>query len=290
MRSLRLSSLLVVLFLACTDYAAGPAFEESGLSADPLTVEDCKNGGWQNYGFRNQGLCIRYVLTGKDSRTPNFALDFADAWVTVPDHADLDLTATWTLEAWVKPHNAAGGFQHVLSKWDGGGNASYTLEVRAERLRSAVHDGTVNTVLETPALLSNGVWQHTAVTFDNGTLRLYVNGALEATVTGAVTPMNSDRPVSFGREGPPFGGWRYDGLIDEVRIWNVARTEAEIAAAMNERLDGDKAGLVGYWPFDEGSGDVAADATGSGHDGQLGNAVGPDANDPMWTMDAAPVQ
>ena len=35
---------------------------------DPLSIEDCKEGGWEEYGFRNQGQCIRYVNTGQDSR------------------------------------------------------------------------------------------------------------------------------------------------------------------------------------------------------------------------------
>ncbi|HVM15714.1 MAG TPA: carboxypeptidase regulatory-like domain-containing protein [Egibacteraceae bacterium] len=36
--------------------------------ANPTTRDDCKNGGWQDYGFRNQGQCIQFVNTGKDSR------------------------------------------------------------------------------------------------------------------------------------------------------------------------------------------------------------------------------
>lgn len=36
--------------------------------ADPPTKEDCRDGGWRNYGFRNQGQCVRFVVTGKDSR------------------------------------------------------------------------------------------------------------------------------------------------------------------------------------------------------------------------------
>ncbi len=36
--------------------------------ANPQVVDDCKKGGWKNYGFRNQGQCIRFVNTGKDSR------------------------------------------------------------------------------------------------------------------------------------------------------------------------------------------------------------------------------
>lgn len=35
---------------------------------DPTTKDDCKNGGWKDYGFRNQGQCIKFVNTGKDSR------------------------------------------------------------------------------------------------------------------------------------------------------------------------------------------------------------------------------
>jgi len=34
----------------------------------PITKADCKRGGWSDYGFRNQGQCIRYVNTGRDSR------------------------------------------------------------------------------------------------------------------------------------------------------------------------------------------------------------------------------
>ena len=49
-----------------TDVA--PGGECDGPVLNPETVEDCKHGGWRDYGFRNQGQCIRYVNTGYDSR------------------------------------------------------------------------------------------------------------------------------------------------------------------------------------------------------------------------------
>lgn len=222
---------------------------------------------------------------------PQWALDFNDAWATVSDHSDLDLSATWTLEAWIKPRNVGSSdFQHVISKWNGGGNSSFTLEIHAGYLRSGIHDGVNPTqAVESYGSLVNDQWQHVAITLENGTLSLYINGVLDRTYAGSQTPMNSDRPLSFGREGPPYGGWRYDGLIDEVRVWNVARTAAQLLGAMNVRLVGTEAGLVGYWRFDEGTGDVAFDATGRGHNAQLGNLVGPDANDPVWSTDRAPI-
>lgn len=46
----------------------GYDFDISPADADPQNMDQCKNGGWQDYGFANQGQCIRFVLTGQDSR------------------------------------------------------------------------------------------------------------------------------------------------------------------------------------------------------------------------------
>ena len=43
-----------------TPFAVGPN--------NPTTKDDCRNGGWERFGFRNQGQCIRFVNTGQDSR------------------------------------------------------------------------------------------------------------------------------------------------------------------------------------------------------------------------------
>jgi hypothetical protein len=226
------------------------------------------------------------ALLGKGPKleAANTALDFTAAYVQVPDADVLDLGATFTLEAWIRPHNvAASAYQHVISKWGGGANASYVLQVHAGRLGVGIHDGTVNSVLESTAALVDGAWQHVAATFDHGTLRLYVNGVLDAEMSGAVAPMASTQPLNFGQEHSlGYTGWSYDGIIDEIRIWNVALSERQLARNMAKRLRGTERGLVGYWRFDEGSGAVAYDATPNGLDGALGGAV--------WTVDAAPVR
>jgi Concanavalin A-like lectin/glucanases superfamily len=142
-------------------------------------------------------------------------------------------------------------------------------------------------------ILSNGAlgdqtWHHVAATFNNGTVKLYVNGALDRTVSGVLTPLISTEPVAFGREGTYPGG-TFNGLIDEVRIWNVVRSGSQIARSITRRLQGSETGLVGYWRLDEGSGQVAADATGHGLNGRLGETAGADVWDPTWTTPAAPV-
>lgn len=223
----------------------------------------------------------------------SFALEFdgVQQHTLTPDAADLDLSTTWTLEAWIKPSDVnRSAFQHVISKWSGGGDASYTLEVHEGRLRSAIHNGVDPTqAVESVGLLQNGVWQHVAVTLDNGTLRLFINGVLDRTIVDSQTPMNSTRPLSLGREGPPFNGWHFAGLIDEVRVWNIARSPRDIARSMDRRLSGRRSGLVASWRLDEGSGQFAADETGNGHEMQLGDSPEVDAADPAWTSDAAPI-
>jgi len=153
------------------------------------------------------------------------------------------------------------------------GNSSYSLAIGATgRLRVVTHDGTTNIVSGGETPLVNGVWQHIAATFDLGTERMCVNGVLDATATGVAAPMNATLELAFGREGA------------------VARSAADIAAFRSSRLVGNETGLAGYWRFDDGTGDVASDATGRGNHGRLGTAVGADTWGPRWTTNAAPVR
>ena len=55
----------------------------------------------------------------------------------------------------------------------------------------------------------------------------------------------------------------FDGMLDEVPIWNLARTPEQIAKSMNTRLTGNEEGLVAYYSFDEGAGMTAHDCLGS---------------------------
>ena len=126
-----------------------------------------------------------------------------------------------------------------------------------------------------------GTWQHFAlVASQSGNyMRIYRNGFLEASKAG-MTPLvraNLDLDLSGFPAGVPFGG-----LLDEFRIWNVARTEEEIKANMNRSLSGLESNLVAYWHFDEGGGSTVADASGHGRTGML-------VNGPLWVTSTVPL-
>lgn len=211
----------------------------------------------------------------------NFALEFdaTDDLVQIPDSESLDSDVI-TVEAWVW---RTGGLAWA-SKYEvttGGGN-SWDIH----------HDNFY--ISRTPAeneplgySSPTGRWVHIATVYDGSDQYVYIDGVLNATRPWPGQINLSTSPVLIG--SGHFGQY-WGGLIDEVRIWNIARTQAQIQAAMNSRLVGDEPGLMGYWPFDEGGGQVAGDASGNGNNGQLGNSSGIDPADPLWVASGAPVQ
>ena len=122
------------------------------------------------------------------------------------------------------------------------------------------------------------------MTFDNGDVNIYIDGALDATQAGMVIPQIGLSPVSLAREKAfrGFTGKYYAGEMDEVRVWSIVRRQQQIRAHMDKKISPNMRGLIAYWRLDEGTGDVAADITSNGHDMQLGNSAGADAGDPTW--------
>jgi Concanavalin A-like lectin/glucanases superfamily/Bacterial Ig-like domain (group 2) len=237
-----------------------------------------------------QSGTARLTITSGSSAA-NHALDFVQSYVNVPDNSSLRLGNNWTIEVWIFPRTPATGVpQDIVSKWDGTVASSYQLQLDgAGQLRVTTNDGVLQTLALSNGPLPANVWQHVAATFNVGTLKLYLNGTLDRTITGARVPLPSIQPLAFGREGdnPAF---TFNGLIDEVRLWSVARSSGDLAATKDVRLLGTESGLVGYWPFDEGSGQVVTDRSGHGNNGELGMNTVPDSWDPTWSAGGAPVQ
>jgi len=81
--------------------------------------------------------------------------------------------------------------------------------------------------------------------------------------------------------GSAYGAARFEGTIDEVRIWNRALIIEEIWTNMYTQLTGLENGLVGYWPFNEGTGNLVNDFSGNANNGTI--------DGPTWIVSDAPI-
>lgn len=171
-----------------------------------------------------------------------------------------------TLEAWVYPRTYGLWRAMVSFLQDNGGTEhGWDLELDNNgRFRFALRGvGGVNalTYLSSSGTFSTNAWHHVAGVYDGSQMRLYVNGQLQATSTA------QSGDISYLDSWLAIGGLKdddflqaIDGFVDEVRIWNVARTQAQIQADMQRSLNGGEPGLFAYWRLDEGSGTTTADA------------------------------
>ena len=158
--------------------------------------------------------------------------DGVNDWVTIADAPSLDIVASFTLEAWVKP-GAGGGYRTVVLK-EATGFAPYELYANSDVSQPAAFfttaSGAVRSVTGTTALPTNS-WTHLAATYDGANMRLYVNGSLVRTVARTGSPGASNGPLRIGGN-QVWGGEFFAGAIDEVRVYNRALTATEVGADM----------------------------------------------------------
>ena len=114
-----------------------------------------------------------------------------------------------------------------------------------------------------PKPVMPGNWHHLAYSFDNGKLTFVFDGIEMGTES---FPFNyySTHTIEIGGYASGYDFW---GSMADVRVWNTARTALQIRGDMNRRLTGTEAGLVGYWPLDEGSGPTVFDRTVNSNNG-----------------------
>ncbi len=138
--------------------------------------------------------------------------------------------------------------------------------------------------------VSAHAWHHYAGVYDGTTCYFYVDGILVNT-GGTVTSFAAGMTGLIGARTNTSGlSSFFRGYIDEVRLWDVARTATDISTNMNVKLDpATQTGLVAYWNFNEGSGQTINNIVSPGtYDGQLGASSSDGRDDPIFVLSDAP--
>ncbi len=180
--------------------------------------------------------------------------------VAIPDSNTLDLTTGMTLEAWVKPAALGTAWKTVLFKHRNSNATNMMYVLYGNRNTNVPNtEVTVGTSVKvvngpTGSGLPLNVWSHLAATFDNATLRLYVNGTQIASLATAGPIATSTGDLWVG--GNNIWNEFFNGVIDEVRIYNRALTQADIQGDMNRGAapDSDPPAIVSLTPADAATG------------------------------------
>ncbi|HET7625544.1 MAG TPA: FG-GAP-like repeat-containing protein, partial [Verrucomicrobiae bacterium] len=192
-----------------------------------------------------------------------FALRFdSGSWISFTNGV-IPTSGDFTVEAWAYAGSwkADNAYHEILSQGSGG-NAFYLGITPGNRIRSG--DGWGDTGVPFPF---DG-WHHFAIVKSSTNTLLYIDGMLVASRGSAIPNPHATDNFRISRQYSTYGE-SWPGDIDEVRVWNVARTPEEIQLNLTNRLTGSEPGLVGYWRFDEGTGNIVSDASAVGNTGDF---------------------
>ncbi len=183
-----------------------------------------------------------------------------------------EFTNAITMELWFKAasfYPNDGAVNCLLRKNVTAGAENFFLRFRTYQVKPMVEmcPSLRVGILQASYAFKIGQWYHLAGTYDGSAMKVFVNGVqiAEEKFAGRMATDESDLVIGKGDSQWSMGEF-FDGMIDEVRLWNVARSSQEIQSAMNGTLTGQEPGLVAYWNFE---GDSAQDRSPHGNDGGL---------------------
>jgi hypothetical protein len=243
------------LRIGCAVLAAAGAVACQELTPDPgersaIAQGELVSGLVAAYGFEEGGGATTadssgnsltgslagaaWVATGKFGKALSF--NGSSSLVSIPDASVLDLTTGMTLSAWIKPTTLS-GWPCVMMK-ERAGELTYALYASSPGGQPNVdytHNGVEVNLLGSPGI-ALGAWTYLAATFDGATLRLYVNAVQIASMATANAIDATTGALRIG--GNTVWTEYFNGLIDEVRIYNRPLSQAELQSDMAAPVPG----------------------------------------------------
>ena len=187
-------------------------------------------------------------------------------------------TGDMTIEAWIHPTSLT-GVQEIVFFYDDVSGVQFRAQDNGSILYGESVSGDWGYVVSPANSFLTNEWTHVAVTKQGDNCNLYINGVHSGYYQFDKNPTADT--LNIGARSKYMDRF-FDGNIDEVRIWAVARSQSEIQANMTNYLDGTETGLYVYYKMNEGAGETVYDLSGNGFDGRLGSTNVVDVNNPIW--------
>src|SRR3990167_2111852 len=205
------------------------------------------------------------VLAGLNTTSADFE-DASERSFLTADSADISVTGDFTIEAWMKPETNS-GLSCVVARWDYTNNRrTYRIcqfdSVGGQLELCTSADGANGSCSGINYANWTGSWKHMAAVYTAASSgwELFIDGSSIGTNTGLTASIQDNASnLLVGAEGfdtSDDDSW-YDGLLDDIRIYNTVRTGAAIAADYQTQLNGNETGLKAYWMLNNGAGACA---------------------------------
>ena len=221
--------------------------------------------------------------------------DGATGRVVIPHNSALN-ALPFTAEAWINTLQT-GGDAAIAGKYANGSFNGWQMGLHNGLFTAAYFHDSANYVGDggaytfTGGNVADGNWHHVAFTVDNTGGTLYVDGISGSHLAwhGTSGPCSAAQNVTLGALSD--GSSLFAGHVDEVRLWNTARTPAQIQVNMRATQKENETALIAYYRLDEGHGTAITDATANHFDGTLtGSALWLNSSAPVDTVIVAPGQ
>lgn len=203
---------------------------------------------WKSAGYCKKGGCLSF--------------DGSSGKITTGSYTGFGSTNSHTYSAWINIKSFAGPFLTVIDRSPSSGGGGTSLAIYQQKI-SFLYNGS-SLWSQGNSTLSQNKWYFIALAYDSSTNKVgfYLNGAPDGTpgALGSFDPGTS--PSSYIGVYQGNSGY-FNGTLDDVKIYNYARTPAQIA------YDYNKGAPIAWWKFDEGQGYQAKDASGNGNNGAL---------------------
>jgi len=189
------------------------------------------------------------------------SFDGKDDYVDILTPSILKPTTQYlTIEAWIKPQNLTGSHFAVTEAWC----TDFRIGTNGSKAEAFIWTSDDAENVQSNTSLSTNNWYHIVMTYDNLTLKLYLNGKFENSGIEDGPVGNIETYIYIGSNKAGCGNaYPFSGSIDDVRIYNRALSAEEVRYHYN------RGGPVAEWKFDEGSGTAVYDSSGNEFDGVL---------------------
>ncbi len=241
---------------------------ELGINPASLSASiiGCNNSITETVSITNNGnASLNWTVPSQQSTDHALFFDGYDDYINL---GSWNAGGIWTLEAWVNPASLMSGRRTILGGVYNCADWAITVQDGEFAMMIKPQSALCSYTAKSGVVAESGYWYHLALVNNGTQARLYINGQLEATQNVSPYYIGTNGGVRIGGEYCCWGN-NFHGYIDEVRVWNTARSVTQITSKMFSGLAGNESGLAGYWPLDEGSGNLVYDQSSSGYNGNI---------------------